>query len=93
VAVESQNLPVKLGPMLHRKGFNAIKVEAIPIVNTSNTGNSFSTSMLKWLTKTAVKQAAVSRQESRDWLQQIRQLAQQDAHFFCVNRFLFTAVK
>jgi arsenite methyltransferase len=91
--VESPNLPVKLGPMLRAREFNAIRVEAIPIINASDTENSYSSGMFKWLTKNAVEQAVVSEQECDQWMAQIRQLAEQDAQFFCVNRFLFTAVK
>lgn len=91
--VESPNLPVKLGPMLRARRFNAIRVEAIPIINASDTENNYSSGMFKWLTKNAVKQGVVSEQECDLWMQQIRQLAEQDAQFFCVNRFLFTAVK
>lgn len=90
--VASPNLPVKLGPMLRARGFKAIRVEAIPIINTSDIENNFSASAFKWLTKNAVKQAVVSKQECDQWMRQIRQLAEQDAQFFCVNRFLFTAV-
>lgn len=92
-AVESPNLPVKIGKLLRQLNFSAIKVEAIPIINTSFSENNFSSSMLKWFTKNALKKAAISQQESDQWLQQVQQLAQQNAYFFCVNRFLFTAVK
>jgi len=92
-AVESPNLPVKIGKLLSQLNFSAIKVEAIPIINTSFTENNFSSSMLEWFTKNAIKKAAISQQESDQWLQQVKQLAQQNAYFFCVNRFLFTAVK
>ena len=92
-AVESPNLPVKLGKLLRDLNFNAIKVEAIPIINTSYNGNNFSSGMLKWFTKNAVKQAAITQQESDQWLQQVQELVQQDNYFFCVNRFLFTATK
>jgi arsenite methyltransferase len=91
-AVESPNLPVKLGPMLRKRGFNAIKIEAIPIINASGIGNNFSSGMLKWFTKNAVKQDAISEHESEQWMWQMRELARQDNYFFCINRFLFTAV-
>jgi len=91
-AVESPNLPVKLGPMLRNRGFNAIKIEAIPIINASGMDNNFSSGMLKWFTKNAVKQGAISEHESEQWTLQMQELAQQDSYFFCVNRFLFTAV-
>ena len=92
-AVKSPNLPVKMGKLLRQLNFSAIRVEAIPIINTSFTENNFSSSMLEWFTKNALKKAAISQQESDQWLQQVQQLAQQNAYFFCVNRFLFTAVK
>jgi len=92
-AVESPNLPVKLGMLLRQLKFSAIKVEAIPILNTSYTERNFSSGMLKWFTKNAVKQGAITQQESIQWQQQIQDLAAQNAYFFCVNRFLFTAVK
>ena len=92
-AVESPNLPVKLGELLRELNFSAIRVEAIPILNTSYSGNNFSSGMLKWFAKNAVKQAAISQQESDQWQAQVQELVQRNAYFFCVNRFLFTAVK
>jgi arsenite methyltransferase len=92
-AVESPNLPVIIGKLLRQLNFSAIKVEAIPIINTSYTENNFSASMLEWFTRNALKQGAITQQESDQWLQQVQELAQQNAYFFCVNRFLFTAVK
>ena len=92
-AVESPNLPARLGALLRRAGFSAIKVEAIPIVNTSYSGNNFSSGMLKWFAKNAVKHDAISAQESKQWQAQIQELADKDSYFFCVNRFLFSAVK
>lgn len=92
-AVESPNLPVKLGELLRRLNFNDIKVEAIPIINTSYNDNNFSSGMLKGFAKNAVKQAAITQQESDQWQAQIQQLVERNAYFFCVNRFLFTAVK
>jgi arsenite methyltransferase len=92
-AVESPNLPIIIGKLLRQLNFSAIKVEAIPIINTSYTENNFSASMLEWFTRNALKQGAITQQESDQWLQQVLELAQQNAYFFCVNRFLFTAVK
>ena len=92
-AVESPNLPVKLGELLRSADFSAIKVEAIPILNTSYTDSNFSSGMLKWFAKNALKQAAITQQESDQWLAEIQELVRRNAYFFCVNRFLFTAVK
>ena len=92
-AVASPNLPVKLGELLRKLNFKAIKVEAIPLINTSYSGKNFSAGMLNWFTENAVKQAAITQQESDRWHAQVQELVQRDAYFFCVNRFLFTAVK
>jgi len=92
-AVASPNLPVKLCELLRKINYGAIKVEAIPIINTSYSDNNFSSGMLKWVVKNAVKQAAITQQESDQWQEQIQELVQRNAYFFCVNRFLFTAVK
>jgi ubiquinone/menaquinone biosynthesis C-methylase UbiE len=92
-AVESPNLPVKLGELLRGINFNAIRVEAIPILNASYSGNNFSSGMLKWFANNALRQAAITQQESDQWLAQVQELALRNAYFFCINRFLFTAVK
>ncbi len=92
-AVESPNLPAKLGRLLRNLNFSAIRVEAIPILNTSDSGNNFSSMMFKGFLENALKHEAITRQECDQWQQQVRELVQNNAYFFCVNRFLFTAVK
>ena len=92
-SVASPNLPVKLSPLLKKQGFSAVEVTPIPILNTSLNGSSFSASMIQWFGNSAVKKGAISQQEADQWLQQVNQDSAQDAYFFCVNRFLFTAVK
>jgi arsenite methyltransferase len=92
-AVSSPNLPVKLIPMLKNLKFNAIKTEAIPVINTSYSKVNFSSGMLKYFSTYAVKNNAVTAEEAELWITQIRDLAKTDNFFFCVNRFLFTAVK
>lgn len=92
-AVESPNLPAKLGRLLRNLNFSAIRVEAIPILNTSDSGNNFSSMMFKGFLENALKHEAITRQECNQWQQQVRELVQNNAYFFCVNRFLFTAVK
>ena len=92
-AVESPNLPAKLGRLLRNLNFSAIRVEAIPILNTSDNGDNFSSMMFKGFLENALKHEAITRQECDQWHQQVRELVQNNAYFFCVNRFLFTAVK
>jgi hypothetical protein len=49
--------------------------------------------MLQNFATTACKENLISLEESKAWLLGIESLIQQDKYFFCVNRFLFTAVK
>ena len=91
--VSSPNLPTRLIPMLNKADFSAIHAQAIPILNASYNANSFGGSMLKYMANNAVKQKLLDRDEADQWLQGIVDLADQQAFFFCVNRFLFTAIK
>ena len=92
-AVSSPNLPVKLIPMLKKQKFGAIKTEAIPVLNTSYSPVNFSSCILQDFLLHAVKDKAITTQEAEQWITQIRDLGKNDSYFFCVNRFLFTAVK
>lgn len=91
--VSSPNLPPILTPLLRSAGFNAIQVQAIPILNTSYIGTNYGAGMIKLLAKNAVKRKVVEQEEADRWLQQIKELAAEQGFLFCVNRFLFTAVK
>ena len=93
VALINPNLPKQLRPLLLGRGFGALRVEAIPILNSSYSENSFSANMLKNYAAVALKRNLISQTESDEWLQGIDRLIEQDAYFFCVNRFLFTAIK
>jgi ubiquinone/menaquinone biosynthesis C-methylase UbiE len=92
-AVSSPNLPVKLGPLLKAQGFSAVGVDAFPIVNTSATPGNFSNGMLDQFAQYAREQGAVSETESKTWLDDLKQKGSDGSFFFCVNRFIFTAVK
>lgn len=91
--VSSPNLPTRLIPMLKQSGFSSIRSQAIPILNDSYNENSFSGSMIEYITRNAVKQGKLNQQQADRWLQDVIALHADQAFFFCVNRFLFTAVK
>ena len=91
--VANPYLPRRLAPLLRDAGFGGIKVEAIPVVNASFTENSFSAGMLKGFANTAVRLQAITRAQADAWLAELEVLAADDEYFFCVNRFLFTAIK
>lgn len=91
--VPNPGLPRRLGPILEQAGFGAVRVEAIPVLNARYSENSFSANMLRNYADTACKENFISAAESEKWLEGIEILIQQDKYFFCVNRFLFTAIK
>ena len=92
-AVASPNLPRVLPSKLKHLGFTAVLPKAIPILNNSYSEGNFSVSSLDWLRKSAVKAGAITEAESTKWKQDLDRLGQAGEYFFCVNRFLFTAVK
>jgi ubiquinone/menaquinone biosynthesis C-methylase UbiE len=92
-AVPRPNLPPTLGPLLTAAGFVALQVEAIPVLNTSYTPGNFSHGMAKGFARHAAKEGAISQTEEKAWLADLERLGKEGAYFFCVNRFLFSAVK
>ena len=49
--------------------------------------------MVRWISEKARTDGAISESEATAWLDDLRRLGEDDAYFFCVNRFLFTAVR
>ncbi len=92
-AVASPHLPVRLGPLMSAAGFSAVSAEAFPIVNASYVPGSWSIDMLQQFAHYAQEQGATSAAESAEWLDDLRQKGTEGSFFFCVNRFIFTAVK
>ena len=92
-SVPSPNLPARLGPLLRQHGFTAVRIEAIPILTTAYLPESYSVGMMAQFAKLARDNGTVSKAESKEWLNELRRLGAEDAYFFCVNRFLFSAVK
>jgi ubiquinone/menaquinone biosynthesis C-methylase UbiE len=91
--VPNPNLPVRLGPQLRRHGFKAIGVEAFPILSTVYRRDGYSAGMLAQFAKLAREDGTVSEADSRNWLDELKRQGSEGAYFFCVNRFLFAAVK
>lgn len=91
--VPSPNLPTRLAPLLRRHGFGAIRVEAFPILSTSYRREGYAGGMLANFARLARDEGTVSDAESRRWLDELKRQHTDDAFFFCVNRFLFFAVK
>ena len=83
----------QLRPRLKALGFASVRVEAIPLLNAGYSDNSFSSGMIENMVSTARRKAYVDDAEAGAWRKAYQQLKAADEYFFCVNRFLFTAVK
>ena len=92
-AVPNPNLPVQLGSLLRAQGFTDIRVDAIPILNTSYAPDNFSGAMFEWAAHYAQEQGVVTEEEAAMWLSDLAKLGEKGEFFFCVNRFLFNAIK
>jgi arsenite methyltransferase len=92
-AVSSPNLPARLGPLMTAAGFSAVNVAAFPIVNTSYTPGIWSMDMLEQFEQYARDRGVVSAADSHAWLGDLQHKGAEGSYFFCVNRFIFTAVK
>lgn len=91
-AVPSPNLPARLGPMLRTAGFKAVRIEPVPVLNTSLAAGGYSPDMIRLFSRKAVEQGRVDEPRARQWLADLYGKAERGEYFFCVNRFLFSAV-
>mgnify|MGYP001312866753 CR=1 FL=1 len=89
----SPNLPSRLAPMLKNTGFDVTAIEAVPILNTAFTPDGFSHDYVKGLAGQAVASHALSNTEASHWIADLEQKDRDGGYFFCVNRFVFTAMK
>lgn len=83
----------QLRPLLKSLGFAAVRVEAIPLLNAGYSDNSFSAGMIENMVVTARRRRFIDDAEAAAWRKAYQELKSNDEYFFCVNRFLFTAVK
>ncbi len=89
----SPNLPARLGPLLRDAGFAVTAIEAVPILNTAFKPDGFSHDYVKGLARQAVGAGALTDTEASNWIADLEQKERDGGYFFCVNRFVFTAVK
>ena len=92
-AVPSPRLPARLGPLLREAGFSSVQIDAIPIISTSAVMDEYAMSMATQCAHAAREQGIIDKSQGREWIGSLAQLGAEDAFFFCVNRFLFSAMK
>ncbi len=92
-AMPNPNLPPVLGALLRAHGFRNVRSEAIPILNTNMAPASFSVTPVYWISGIAKQYGQASEEEVKQWRADLKAKDANHEYFFCVNRFLFTAIK
>lgn len=92
-SVPSPHLPGQLRGLLQRAGFNAVKVEAIPIINTCDLADNYSMGMVHYMLRAGREAGTISQAIADAYVLDLKERSEAGAYFFCINRFLFTAVK
>lgn len=70
-----------------------MRVEAFPILSTHSRDGGYAASMTAQFARSARHGGEVTAAESRQWLNELERLDEQGGYFFCVNRFIFSAVR
>jgi ubiquinone/menaquinone biosynthesis C-methylase UbiE len=90
---QNPQLARQLRPRLKSLGYASVRVEAIPLLNAGYSDNNFSAGMMENTVASARRHGYIDDAEARAWREAYDELKAADAYFFCVNRFLFTAIK
>lgn len=91
-SIPSPHLPAKLRGLLHEVGFTNVRVEAISIINTSYLPDNYSVGMVLHALHSQVKNGIITQEKADAYLMELNRLSDSNEYFFCVNRFLFTAI-
>ena len=92
-SVPSPHLPGQLRGLLLAQEFTAVSVTAIPLINTSYLPDNYSGSMAHYMTRAQLETGLITEVQADNWLAELQERSKNGRYFFCVNRFLFTAVK
>lgn len=92
-SVPSPHLPGKLRKLLLRVGFAAVTIEAIPIINTCYLADNYSTSFVDYMLSSQLETENITQAQADDYVTDLQMRSENNDYFFCVNRFLFSAIK
>ncbi len=87
------NLPAKLSPVLERAGLQVLRIEMIPMFSPHYQTHSYAAGMLRMITNFVSGRSGVSENEAKAWYDDLMAGADRGDFFFCLNRYMFLAVK
>jgi SAM-dependent methyltransferase len=85
------HLPRRLAGLMADAGFEITSCQAIPLLNTSYSDNSFSAGLIGFITAFVPGRGGVTADESAAWANDLTGLGR--GYFFSLNRYLFIASK
>ncbi|MFI5610075.1 methyltransferase domain-containing protein [Amycolatopsis sp. NPDC051903] len=85
-------LPRVLSALLRRAGFRVTGHHVHPIVNPELTPDSFSATEMQIIADFVPGRRGVTAEEAQAWLADLQALGRAGEYFYCLNRYLFTAV-
>ncbi|MGA8768368.1 MAG: methyltransferase domain-containing protein [Candidatus Acidiferrales bacterium] len=86
-------LPRTLGPLLREAGFSVLQCKVIPYLDVEYKPEGYSHNMTKMIRGFVRGRQGITLKETDDWAEELQDLAEAGAYFFCLNRFLFLAEK
>jgi SAM-dependent methyltransferase len=85
------HLPRRLAGLMADAGFEVTGCQAIPLLNTSYSENSFSAGLIGFITAFVPGRGGVTADESAAWADDLKGLGR--GYFFSLNRYLFIGSK
>lgn len=85
-------LPRVLSALLRRAGFRVTEHHVHPIANPALTPDSFSATQMHIIAEFVSGRRGVTAAEAEAWLADLQALGEAGEYFYCLNRYLFTAV-
>lgn len=89
--VADPRLPRTLLPRLRAQGFCETRACAWPILNTSLGGEAYSQGLIELIAGFVTDRGLVRPEQAAGWVEELRELGQEDAYFMSLNRYLFEA--
>ncbi len=85
------HLPRRLTGLLSAAGFSLAYRAAIPMLNAGYDPNTLSAGMIDFITAFVPGRQGLSERDARNWAEDLKTLG--DNYFFCLNRYVFVAVR
>nr|WP_239028155.1 methyltransferase domain-containing protein [Pseudonocardia acidicola] len=83
-------LPRTLGPALRAAGFDAVRVDVVPLLNTAYARDTYSAGIAEMIAAFVPGRDGLTRADADAWLADVRD---RDDYFFSLNRYAFRAVR